>query len=94
MQLVDGVEIDYSGLPERHRESMRLYVERGCEPGSGLTAILSDKLVAVLAVDDDTLRQLPTIYRWIWQHMPPSAWGSYKIVTAWIQARRNERPST
>ena len=38
--LVDGVAVDYSGLPAEHRETMRLYVEHGLDPGSGISAVL------------------------------------------------------
>lgn len=89
--LVDGAVVDYSGMPAEHAVTMRLYIEHGCEPGSGFTAILSNDLRAVVMVDADTFQQLPTIYRWLVNYAPSQAWGSRESMRAWMRERRAER---
>jgi len=87
-RLVDGVLIDYSGLPERHRDTVRLYIDYGFAPGSGWLAILSNNLRAVVMVDTETALQLPEIYRWMVNHAPSRAWGSEDKVRAWMKLER------
>lgn len=91
MQMVDGIPVDYSGLPERHRETARLYVEHGCTPGSGWEAMLSNDLRAIIMVDAETAADMRQIYRWLVNHAPSRAWGSIERVREWIKAREAER---
>ena len=91
MQQVDGAPVDYSRLPVDHQETARLYIEHGCQPGSGWMAILSNTLDAVVIVDNDTCAQLPAIYRWLVNRAPSNCWGSRDKVLAWMAARRAER---
>jgi hypothetical protein len=84
IHLVDGIPVDYSGLPERYRELVRLYIEAGVPPGTGWTYILQNDLRAVVVVDERTAVELPTIYRWLVNHAPSRAWGSAKRVNAWF----------
>src|ERR687888_1817955 len=93
---VDGIEIDYSGLPENHRDTVRLYIEHGYHPGSGWQAILQNNLLAVVMVDDETFEELPWIYRWLVNHAPSQCWGSAEKACASQCAppwRRPQRPS-
>lgn len=80
---VDGAAIDYSGLPQNHRESFRLYIEHGYHPGSGISAILQNDLRACIMVDAETFQQLPKIYRWVVNHAPSLCWGSEERVMQW-----------
>lgn len=89
--LVDGVEVDYTGLPVEHQGTVRRYIEGGVHPGSGWTAILQNDLRAVVVVDHDTFELLRIIYRWIVNHLPGQAWGSPAKVDAWMAARRRDR---
>jgi hypothetical protein len=92
MQLVDGIAIDYAGLPESHRQAVMLYIEHGCDPGYGLTLILCNDLRAVVCVDDRTAQALPQIYRWLVNHAPSRCWWAIAKVDAWARERRSEQP--
>ena len=89
---VDGIEIDYSGLPEAHRERVRLYIEHGAYPGFGWRAILSHDLEAVVRCDDATVAVLPQIYRWMHNHAPSQCHGSAARMAQWMEARRQCSP--
>ncbi len=88
---VDGREIDYSGLPENHRETVRGYLEAGLAPGSGWAAILRGDLMAVLMVDQDTMEALPQILRWLHNRAPGGCWGTAERYHSWMAERRLER---
>jgi hypothetical protein len=88
---VDGMAVDYSGLPESHQDTMKLYIEHGYQPGSGWTAILHNDLRAVVMVDAETAAALPRIYRWLVNHAPSGCWGSPEKVTEWMRSRRAAR---
>ncbi len=84
--------LDYSGLPERWRETMRRYFEGGCRPGSFLTSCLrNDLCAAIVNADADSLTGLPPICRWLWSEAPIVSWGSIAKVDNWIAARTAER---
>lgn len=91
MQIVDGIPVDYSGLPEKHQDTVRLYIEHGYHPGSGWMAIIANDLRAVVMVDQETAAKLPIIYRWMVNHAPSSAWGSAEKAASWMRDRRCER---
>lgn len=88
MLKVDGIEINYSGLPAQYRETMRLYLEAGYDPGSGLRAILAHDLAAVVMCDAETAFALPQIYRWMVNYAPSKAHGCYARVADWMRERR------
>jgi hypothetical protein len=88
--LVDGIPVDYSILPESAREIMRRYVEHGLDPGTGYRMILSDDLMAVLAVDEHTLSVLPVILRWIHNYAPAGCHGNSGTVREWMVERQIE----
>ena len=82
--------VDYSTCPI-HAESLRLWIEKGIAPGTGLKYILAHDLVAVCYCDDETVKQLPALYRWIYNHAPSLCHGSAERVEAWGKARRAGR---
>ena len=84
---VDGVAVDYSGLPEFCRDIVQRYIERGCDPGTGWRFILAADLRAVIACDAEMVAALPQIYRWLVNHAPSLAWGCEQNVRDWRQAR-------
>ena len=88
---VDGEPVDYETCPEQHRESLRLFIERGIDPGTGLKLILAHDLAAVCYCDDQTVAQLPALFRWIYNHAPSLCHGSKERVEAWGKARRAAR---
>ena len=84
-------DIDYSGIPEHMRESVRLYLEHGLKPGSFLTAILEDKLVeSVAQVDNINIAQIVSWAKFLWNEMPMGSWGSKEKVEAWIKKKKEE----
>jgi len=89
--LVDGDPVDYSTCPAAHREAMRLWVEKGIFPGTGLDMVLRHDLEVVTYCDDETVRQLPLLFRWLHNHAPSLCHGSRERVEAWGKARRAER---
>lgn len=92
--LVDGEPIDYSPLPDYMRDGMRLYLEHGIEPGSFLTAVLSNDLMAAAGAADSKNRHLLFGYaQWLYNHAPHGSFGSRESVKAWIEARALERQS-
>ena len=70
------------------RETLRRYIERGIYPGSGYASILRMDLTAVLLVDEETLKQLPAIVRWLHNHAPSGCKGGNGRVLAWMEERR------
>jgi hypothetical protein len=74
---------DYSKLPDCVRGPITRLVERGISPGSGLRMVLERDLMAVCAVDDDTLAVLPDVVRWLYNEAPPGCWGDAESVDRW-----------
>ncbi len=89
--MVDGVAVDYSGLPEFCRETIQRYIEGGIAPGGAMTLILRGDIHAVCAADEQTFAALPQIVRWLHNHAPSGSWGSYGAIQPWMDARRAER---
>jgi hypothetical protein len=55
---VNGIDVDYSALPERYQEGMQRWIEHGIVPGSALRLILEHDLAAVCRCDDDMVELL------------------------------------
>ena len=73
-------------------ETLILYRDHGCEPGSGTRAILENNLFEALRRSDpNRQRILGDIARWINSHMPAGSYGSRQKVDDWIAARRKEQ---
>jgi hypothetical protein len=69
-------------IPQHHLHSIRLYVEHGCQPGSFLTAVLSNDLKgAVTSADTESLAALPAIVRYCYHELPWEVWGSPERVS-------------
>ena len=81
--IVNGVGIDYSTLP-RGRETMRMYIEHRIDPGTGTRLILAHDLAAIVYCDDETVRAMPGIYRWVYNHAPAACHGSAEKVQRWL----------
>lgn len=78
--------VDYSGLAEPDRQSIRNYVERGISPGGGLQLILENSLRALFAYRD--LDALCRVAAWVHNCLPLPVWGSRKRVRAWMKLAR------
>lgn len=76
-------------LPEHIRDAMKLYLEDGVEPGSFLTAVLSNDLRrAVLLADKTNLQHLTNIVSYCYSCVPCISWGSPELVEAWLKRFR------
>ena len=79
-------DIDYSGLPlECCKDSMRLYIENGYNPGSGMYAVLvGDLWEASGRLDEKHWENLKDTMRWIFNEPPSYIWGNRQRVDNWV----------
>jgi hypothetical protein len=83
--------IDYSILPEHMQEGMKLYIEKGIEPGHFLRAVLENKLVESFAYADDI--NIRNMFNWadfMYNQCPLEARGSKEKVEQWLQSFNND----
>jgi hypothetical protein len=84
--------LEQSTVPPQLHDGLVLYLTAHIPPGSFLTAVLSNDLIhAVNRGDDDCLRELAAIVRWLYRYAPHGAWGSVASVEAWLARRTNRR---
>jgi hypothetical protein len=77
---------DWDLIPEHIRGSLRLYIEGGYHPGSGLTAILCNDLRRTAhSADDKNWAHMRDIVRFIYRYAPAESWGSVEKVEHWIE---------
>lgn len=77
---------DWSLVPTHMHDGMKLYFDRGVEPGSFMTAVLCNDLKESFGRADDINRErLFDIVRFLWMHAPAPCWGSPDEVRAWIE---------
>jgi hypothetical protein len=84
--------VDYTKVPVDYmRESVRLYVEDGIQPGSFLTAVIcNDFAMAVVKADRQNGAALREWALFFLNEVPPTVWGSHDAMSAWLQFK-NER---
>ena len=76
---------NYDLLPEHMQDGMRLYIERGVEPGSFITAVLCNDLMGALGKADDINRHRLFDYGlFLYNEVPSSCFGSREKVAAWV----------
>jgi hypothetical protein len=69
-------------IPQHHLQSITLYVEKGYQPGSFLTAVLTNDLKGAVSYGDaESLAALPAIVRYCYSELPWSVWGSAERVS-------------
>jgi hypothetical protein len=67
-------------------DSLTRYRDHHLPTGGFLRAVLENNLSGALGgADDDNLRDLREIVRWVYNEMPGNAWGSAEKVKAWIK---------
>lgn len=73
-------------VPEQLRGGLSRYVEQGIRPGSGLESVISDARLSVIIgrVDRDVECALGGIFRFLYNCVPGSCWGTPESVTTWI----------
>jgi len=77
---------DYSKLPEHMQDGMRLYIERGIEGGSFMTAVLCNDLMGAAGKADHINRECLFDYcNFLYNEAPTSCHGSREKVEAWIE---------
>jgi len=78
--------IDYNLLPDHIQEGMKLYIEKGVEPGGFCKAALSGKLIeAYCKADRHNLERMGDIINWLNWACPAAAHGSVHRVNTWIR---------
>ena len=78
-------EVPYP-IPPRIKKAIDRYQKEGIEPGGFVRAVLADNLVeAVLRADSESLKALPEICRYVFNHVPNARWGSPELTEAWIR---------
>lgn len=75
-------------IAERIRIGLQRYLNRGIPPGGFLTAVLSNDLArAAMTADRWNKQRIPEVVRYVYNHVPPDAWGSREAMREW-QAKR------
>ena len=73
-------------IPELTLETLRLYVEQRIPTGGFLRACLvNDFIVAVCAADNENLRSIVSLAKWMYVNLPSACWGSSDRVDAWLR---------
>lgn len=86
----DYKKFDYSLIPDRHMNTIKLYVENGSRMGDCFEAIFSHDLFrAVEFADSEVLDILPTIVCYIINKLPSNCHGSYEKVSNWYNSKRS-----
>lgn len=76
------------GVPAHTQGVLIRYIENRYDPGSFLTAVLSNDLFgAVWRADRENLQALENICRFIYSDMPADSWGSPERVAGWLDRR-------
>jgi hypothetical protein len=77
-------EVCPKDLPKHFYDSLKLYLEHGCQPGQFLTAVLSNDLVrAVTYADPEAMASLKRIVQFVYNDIPSPCWGTPDRVQAW-----------
>ena len=75
---------NYSKLPTNLQDGMQRYIENGFQTGHFLKAVLSNDLFgAVSRADNQNIKLIPDIVRWMHWEIPAPAWGSQEKVKSW-----------
>lgn len=83
---MNTTEIDYSKLPEHMQDGMRLYIERGIEPGSFLYAVLCNDLMGAFGrADSVNQSRIKDYCQFLYNDAPSQSHGSAAKVNAWIE---------
>ncbi len=78
----------YEQINPRIIASIRRYADEHCPTGHFVGAVLSNNLVGACArADNDNIRVIPEIVKYVYNEIPGSCWGSPEKVKAWLEAR-------
>lgn len=85
---VNGYDVSQDPIPDHILPGISRYLTRGVEPGSFVTAMLTNDLRGVMqCADDQNMRALPAIWNFLYNNIPSSAWGSPDNLHKWMQAK-------
>lgn len=83
---INGLEPDFSTLPEHMGGTVRRYIENGISPGHFLTAVICNDLrEACSRADDENRRLLFEYVGFFYSHAPSDCWGGPEKYKAWMQ---------
>lgn len=90
------MSVDYSGLPESYRKSVKAYIEEGRDPGILLRTAISYDLFDGLHRIIEQYASAETLFAIVeWfddeDHAPWDCWGSKEKMREWMAARAAER---
>ena len=78
--MIDSVNLSYF-VPEKTRETIENYIQKGWHPGSFVKSVLANDLVgAILKADDNNLMSIKEIVEYVYWCVPSDVWGSYEEV--------------
>lgn len=83
--------LDFTGysIPPHTREALTNYIVNGWEPGSFLTAVLTNDLFgAVGRADYENRLALMEICRWIYCEAPSNCWGDREVMQNYLKYKR------
>jgi hypothetical protein len=74
-------------------DPMANYLMYGLEPGSCFTAVLANDFGAAILSShpSNSIEAFKTLVGWMRSYLPPTAYGSYERVRAWIDLDPDER---
>jgi len=80
-------------VDEEYSEVMYNYLVHGFEPGSFFISVLANDFMGAInrSHPGNTVSALKRLVGWIRDYMPPTAWGSYGAVKAWVDLDTRER---
>ena len=80
--------LDYSTAPvQRMVPALKRYVDGHIKPGGFLTALLSNRMEAMVLADEENDAVLREWVQWVRNEMPGDMAGSQEIVSAYLQRR-------
>lgn len=77
--------LPYEKLPLWLQGGVKRYFEQRIRPGHFLTAVLANDLYAALGrADDQALKDLPDLVKWLYWEAPSEAYGSKEKLAKWL----------
>ena len=84
-------QLSYEKIPKSTIETINLYDEKGCEPGSFVYHVLCNNLSsACKTADCHNQNAILEIVKYLYNEIDFMAWGSPKKVKAWLDHKRNK----
>lgn len=76
---------EFTFVPHHMRDGIKLYIEKGIEPGGFLRAVLENDLKnAVGRADDINRNHLVSIVAWFYNYAPAGCFGSVENYNSWV----------